>query len=599
MADRTKVGGKETQGPAGLDGLAAEATRVLPLEEDAQAGQAGLNVAPPAVAPQARSPGRSLALNTMIVSGAFVISRALGLLREAVIAGQFGTGGQASAYAVAFGIPDTLFLLIIGGAVGSAFIPVFTELIGKGKEEQAWRLASTLINASVVLLSLGAIAMSFAAPALVATVIAPGNEVDQGLVVELTRILLLSPLLMGLGGWAMGILNARQHFSLPAFAPIAYNLAIIFGALVFVPLFGMGIHGVAWGVVLGAALHFGVQVPGLVRAGMRYSLRLNVGDEGVKEVGKLLLPRIVGQAAFQANIVGAKSFATTVSASSVAAFNYAYLLMILPHGVFAMSLATVTFPTMAAQYAEGNLEGLRETLSRAIRVLVFLTLPSAVGMFVLRSEIVATLLQFGAFNAQSTRLVASALGYFALGLVAYSVVEVLTRAFYALHDTATPVGVAVLTVAMNLSLSGLLVFGLGWDQDGLALSLALTTTVEMVLLWLLLGRKLPGWRVSSLGLPVSVGKSALASAAMATALLLLMPALGYLLGHFLQISPNGKLGAGLLTVAGVGVGGAVYLGAAMLLRSEELGEALRVALRRRPTASDAKAQRRKGASNDS
>jgi putative peptidoglycan lipid II flippase len=518
--------------------------------------------------------GRRLALNTLIVGGAFVLSRVLGLLRDIVIAAQFGTTGQKSAYDLAFGIPDTLFLLIIGGAVGSAFIPVFTRLITNREEAKAWQLASTLINASVVLLSLGGIVMSFAAPALVAYVVAPGQKVDQTLVVDLTRVLLLSPLLMGLGGWAQGILNARQHFALPALAPVAYNLSIIFGAVALTPYFG--IYGVAWGVVIGAALHFGVQVPGLVRAGMKYSLRLDLRDTGVAEVAKLLGPRIVGQAAFQANVIGARAIATGIAASSVAAFNYAYLLMILPHGVFAMSLATVTFPTMAALYAEGNLEGVRVTLSRAVRVLLFLTLPSAAGMYALRTELVSALFQSGTFDRQSTAMVAGALGYFALGLVSYAVVEVVTRAFYALHDTRTPVAIAVATVAANLGLSALLVLAFRWDHTGLALSLAVTTTIEMVLLWVFLGRKLPGWRLANDGLLTSVAKSSLASIIMGLALTFLMPLLWQVVGN----PTEHKLAAIVLTVLGIGIGGALYAATALLLRSEEIGDAVRLVLKR-------------------
>lgn len=542
-----------------------------------QADEIGAIHAPPVAnsEPAAPSVGRRIALNTAIVGGAFVLSRVLGLLREAVIAGQFGTSGQYDAYVAAFRVPDTLFLLIVGGAVGSAFIPVFTDLLRKGGQSQAWNLASTLINASIVLLSLGGIVMALIAPTLVGTVIAPAMPPErQELVVHLTRILLLSPLFLGLGGWAMGILNARQNFALPALAPVAYNLSIIGGALFLAP--SMGIYGLAWGVVLGALLHFGLQVPGLRQAGMRYMLRLRLRDAGVSEVGKLLLPRIVGQAAFQVNIIAMSTIGSFLPEGRISALNYAYLLMMLPHGVFAMSLATVTFPTMAAQYADGNMEGVRRTLGRATRVLLFLTIPAAVGLFVLRSEIVATLFQLGAFTPESTQLVASALGYFALGLVAYAVVEVLTRGFYALHDTATPVTVSVATVLLNLGISLALVFGLGWGHEGLALSLAATTTVEMVLMWVLLGRRLPGWGLRSEGLLSSIAKSASAAIAMGVVIALMLWGLYTVLPNI----AGEKLGAALLLVVGVAVGAAVYLGVAMLLRSEETSEAVGLVRRR-------------------
>jgi putative peptidoglycan lipid II flippase len=445
--------------------------------------------------------------------------------------------------------------------------------MGRNQESEAWNLTSTLINASIVLLSLGGILMGIAAPALAGTIIAPASSLaEQAVVVDLTRILLLSPLFLGLGGWAMGILNARQHFVLPALAPIFYNLAIIAGALFLAPT--LGVYGLAWGVVVGAILHFGVQLPGLIRAGMRYSLRLNLRDPGVGEVGKLILPRIAGQAAFQVNVVAMRSISSFLAAGRLSAFNYAYLIMILPHGVFAMSLATVTFPTMAAQFAEENLDGLRTTLARAVKVLLFLTIPSAVGLFVLRKEVVVTLFQFGNFTSNSTELVASALSYFAFGLVAYAVVEVITRAFYAMHDTKTPVTVSVVTVVLNLGLAAYLALGLGMSQDGLALSLAVTTTLEMVLLWVLLGRKLPGWGLSADGILSSIIKSGIASLAMGVVLALLLPPLRGLL------PTSGKLEAIILSTAGVLMGAAVYLAVAKLLRSEELQQATGLLLRR-------------------
>ncbi|MEO6456943.1 MAG: murein biosynthesis integral membrane protein MurJ [Chloroflexia bacterium] len=559
---------------------------VQPSDEDVQATGASdapvipdeLTLSPTTQPPEIQNPkskiGNRLALNTLIVGGAFVVSRVLGLVREAVLAGQFGTGPQYDAYVAAFRVPDTLFLLIIGGAVGSAFIPVFTAHLRKGDEESAWNLASTLINASMLFLGLGGILMGLFAPHLVATLIAPAmSPSQQALVVDLTRILLLSPLFMGLGGWAMGILNARQNFTLPALAPVAYNLAIIAGALFLAPAFG--IYGLAWGVVVGALLHFGVQTPGLWRAAMRYSPRLNLRDSGVSEVSKLLLPRILGQAAFQVNIIAMTNIGSFLPVGRISALNYAYLLMMLPHGVFALSLATVTFPTMSAQYAEGDLDGLRATLARAVKVLLFLTLPSAAGLLLLRSEVVVALFQFGQFNRDSTELVASALGFFALGLVAYALVEVLTRAFYALHDTKTPVAISLITVLLNLGLSFTLVRLLGWDHNGLALSLAATTTVEMVLMWVLLGRKLPGWRLSSGSLATSIVKSAVAALIMGLFLFLFLPAL-----YNLMPDPGGKLESVLILFVGMGAGTGIFLAVARLLRSAELNEALSLLLRR-------------------
>ena len=531
--------------------------------------------------PPATSLPRKLALNTAIVGGAFVVSRVLGLLREAIVAGQFGASREYDAYVAAFGIPDTLFLLIVGGAVGSAFIPVFTRLERGGKGEAAWRLASTLINASVVVLSLAGILMALFAPTLVEWVIAPGPNVDKALVADLTRILLLSPLFMGLGGWAQGILNARNSFTLPALAPVFYNLAIIAGALFLAPIWG--IYGLAWGVVAGALLHFGLQAPGLWRAGMRYSLRLNPGDEGAKEVGKLLLPRLIGQAAFQANIIAVRAIGSFLPIGRISALNYAFILMMLPHGIFALSLATTIFPTMSAQYADGDLEGVRHTLQRAVRVLLFLTLPAAVGLIILRSEIVSAIFELGEFGPSDRALVANALLPFALGLVAYAVVELLTRGFYALHDTATPVAVSVATVLLNVGLCMALIWWFGLGHEALAGSLAFTTTVEMVLMWVYLGRKLPGWNLRMNGFLPSVLKSGAAAFLMGATLFFTLP----ILHALLPAARSAKLESVLVAALGIGIGAALYIFFARLLGVEELRAATSLVLRRfqkRPTS---------------
>lgn len=584
----------QSGGEAKPDPKATRVLPIVPLDEDTQmmpvsdvsatvatAGTAvdieglgeGIDVAVPS---SQGGVGRRLAISTAIVAGAFILSRFLGLVREAVILGQFGvSSGDIDSYIRAFRLPDALFLLIIGGAVGSAFIPVFSALFSKGKETEAWHLASTLINASVVLLSLGSIILGLLAPAFVGTILHPnGTAAQQSLVVDLTRIMMLSPLFLGLGGWAMGILNARQQFTLPALAPVFYNIAIIAAALFLAPVFG--VYGLAWGVVAGALLHFGVQLPGLMRAGMRYSLRINLRDEGAGQVGKLILPRIVGQAAFQVNVIAMTAIASSMATGSLTAFNSGYVIMMLPHGVFALSLATVTFPTMAALFGEGKLEEMRVTLSRAVRVLIFLTIPASVGMFALREQLVATLFQIQKFDANATRLVASALSYFALGLVAYAVVEIVTRAFYALHDTRTPVIVAVVTVVLNIALAAFLALGLNMNQDGLALSLAATTTLEMLLLWFYLGRKLPGWGLRSDGMFASISKSVISAFVMGAVLLLVMP----VLGNLLPLSSGDKLEAIVLLGAGIAIGTVTYFVTATLLRSEEVSQAISMIRRR-------------------
>ncbi len=535
--------------------------------------------APPAGAGQGT--GRRLAGAAALVAVAFALSRVLGMVRNIVIAAQFPPNLhdiRPDAYAAAFNIPDTLFLLIIGGAVGSAFIPVFTGLIEQQKAAAAWRLASTLINASVVLLALGGIVLALLAPQLVGGLLAPKFPPDkQALTVDLTRIMLLSPLFLGLGGWAQGILNARQQFTLPAFAPIMYNLAIILGALLLAPIWG--IYGVAFGVVIGAGLHFLVQVPGLIRVGMHYQpFHLDQRDEGVGQVVRLMGPRILGQAAFQLNALALTNVASYLpNDGALAAFNYAYVLMMLPHGIFAMSLATVLFPTMTAQVSRGDLAAMRTTLAGGLRTLLFLTLPTAVLLGLLRHEVVSLLFQSSHFTADAVDRVAAPLGWFAWGLLAYVLVELITRGFYALHDTRTPVIVSVVTVVANIILSQTLIRGLRLDQSGMAISLSLTTTGELIALVVFLRRRLPGLfdRAFVRGAGVSVA----GAAAMA---LVLVPVVPWLAANIHPAADviSIKVAAGLILAAGGMVGLGLYLAVARLLRAEELGEAIRL-LRRR------------------
>lgn len=517
--------------------------------------------------------GRAVARNTVIVMVAFVLSRVLGLVRDIIIAHVFGTSDQLGLYYAAFRIPDTIFLLTIGGVVGSAFIPVFSALRQQGRLEASWLLSSTLINSSMIIIALAGLLAAWFAPALVGHVIAPALTLpQQEKTVELTRIVLLSPLFLGLGGWAQGILNAENRFALSAFAPIFYNLGIILGALLLTPF--IGINGLAWGVIVGSFFHFTSQIPGLARVGMQYSLRLNLRDPGVGEVARLIGPRLIGQFAFQANFIIITALATIIGASAVAAINYAYGLLMLPFGVFALSLSTVIFPTLTAQYARGNIGQLSSTLWSGVRTLIFISAACAGGLLALRYQIIALLYQHGDFTAQSTELVAAPLLWFSLGLISYSVVEVLTRTFYAMHDTRTPVVVAVCTVLLNGLFAVLLLGPLG--HGGLALSLAASTTCELALLLYFLRRRLASVP-SEAGEERATLQSALKSIAAAVLMTIVLLGLNALLGNW----GAGNLITQALRVAfSIALGGAVYLSAAWLLGSREISTAMKLVRRR-------------------
>ena len=457
------------------------------------AGEPTLPLVPAAHAPTERrravrtSSPAGLTQSAAIVSLAFVASRVLGLLREVLFAGRFGTGGEASAYAAAFKVPDLLFLVIMAGSFGAAFIPVYAGFLQRGDDERAWALATAVLNAAALAILVLAAATFVLAGPIVRYLVAPGlSPLYQDLTVDLMRLLLLSPILLGLGIAAKGILEAQNAFALPALAPLVYNAAIIGALLVLVPPFG--ITGLSVGVVIGAGLHFAIQLPGLIRSGLRWRPRLDLHTAGLSDVWRLLVPRVVGQAAFQINFVIVTAFASREGDAGIIALNYAWQLMMLPHGVLALSVSTVIFPTMARLWSEGRADALSQTFERGLRPLLYLTIPAAIGLFAFRVGIVSVIYGWGAFDAASARAVAPPLAWFALGLVFYALVEVLTRTFYAMQDTRTPVIAGVAIIVLNVALCAALVGPLG--LAGLALSLSLSTAVEATILAVVLVRRL-------------------------------------------------------------------------------------------------------------
>lgn len=425
--------------------------------------------------------------NAAIVGLAFIASRLLGLVREVLVAREFGAGPVLDAYVAAFRIPDLLFLVIMSGSFGAAFIPVFAGYLARDREDLAWQLASAVLNiAAIATLVLAGLTFVLADP-LAKHVLLRGSEPEyQRLCADLMRILLLSPILLGFGIAAKGILEAEDRFTLPALAPLLYNLAIVVSAAFIAP--SRGIKGLAVGVVAGAFLHAAIQIPGLIRAGMRYVPTVRRDTPGLARVGKLLLPRVIGQAAFQVNFIVVTLFASEAGSGHLSAFNYAWQLLMLPHGVIAISISTVVFPSLARLYEQGDLAGFRHTFARAIRPLLFLSFPAAVGLFAFRKSIVQVILEHGVFDQEAVRLTADALAFFAAGLIAYAVVEVLTRVFYGMNDTRTPVIAGVVTIGLNIVLCAVLVGP--YESAGLALSLSLTTAIEGLVLLVVLIRRL-------------------------------------------------------------------------------------------------------------
>jgi putative peptidoglycan lipid II flippase len=506
---------------------------------------------------------RGLAGAALVVMIFFVLSRVMGLVREGVIAAQFGVGAELDAYLAAFRLPDLLFQLVAGGALGSAFIPTFAGYWTKGDQAGAWLLFSRVLNLVTLLLTgLAAVAALLTEP-LVRQVIAPGFPPEQQLLTaSLMRWLLISTVIFGASGLVMGALNAVQHFLLPAAAPVLYNLAIIAGAWWLAPR--LGIYGLVAGAVLGALAHLLVQTPALWWVGARYTASWQWRDAGVREVARLMGPRALGLFLVQMHFLVNTILASGLEPGSLAALNYGWLLMLLPQGIFAQSLATAAFPTLAALAAADQWIELRHTFNRTLRLTLFLTLPAAVGLIVLAEPLISLLLERGAFAADSTTRVAWALRLYAVGLAGHALVEITVRAFYALHNTWTPVLVGVAAMTLTIGLSVLWVGALGYG--GLALANSVATSIEaLVLLWLI-HRALQGFGGYMLAL--ALARQLIAAALMGGAL--------WLWGWRWAENP---------WIAGLGglvVGVLVYGGVSLLLRSDELRPALALLARRLP-----------------
>jgi putative peptidoglycan lipid II flippase len=501
-------------------------------------------------APAASS--RQIVRAATLVMTLFFFSRIAGLAREMIIGARFGTSAELDAYLAAFRVPDLLFQLVAGGALGSAFIPVFTGRLTRRDLTGAWRLFSAVTNLVLIVMTGLAVLAALAAPALVRTILAPGFSTEQQqLTVTLMRWMLASTIIFGVSGIMMGVLNSFQHFLLPALAPLLYNLSIIAGAWFLAPEFG--VYGLVLGVVVGSVLHLQAQLIGIWWFGARYVRTLGLHNPDVREVGRLMAPRVLGLAAVQLQFWINTVLASTLVAGSLSSLNYAWLLMLLPQGIVAQAVATAAFPTFAALEAKGRLDDLRRLISGTLRGVLFLTIPAAVGLLVWRVPLIRMLLERGEFTARSTEMTSAALAFYSFGLIGHSVVEIVTRAFYALHDTRTPVAVGIGAMGLNVVLSLFLMAPMA--HAGLALANTLAIMTEMVLLCWFLSRRLHGLDWGALGR--TTVRAGLAAGVMALPLLAL--------GTFGRDAPVIPLG-----LAGLAAGAVTYLIAAGLLKMPEL-----------------------------
>ena len=386
--------------------------------------------------------------NTLIVAFGYFASRVLGLVRDMFITANFGTSPEVDAYRAAFAIPDLLYLVVAGGALGTALIPVFQQRRAESGENAAWDLANAVLNVTLPLLvGCAVIGWIFAEP-IVALTTARGFAPEQrALTAQLMRILLLQPIILGIGGIAKATLEAHEQFRIPTLGSNLYNIGIIFGAAVLAPWYG--IHGVVYGVLLGALAFLLIQIPWLYRYGWQYR-RLGWSTPGVAAVARMMLPRLFGQSIWQINLTTMVAISSVFGVGAVAASGYALQVMLLPHGLIGLSIGTVLFPLLAKHVATGNRTAFARSANMAIQTVLAVTLPASIALYAGAAPVVKVLYQRGTFDAASTALTVAAVQGYALGLAGFSVAEIAVRIWFSLQNTRLPVYVGATVVALNL-----------------------------------------------------------------------------------------------------------------------------------------------------
>lgn len=517
------------------------------------------------------STGKKVAQAAGILMAAMVLSRILGYVRDMVIYARFGQNSFTDAYNAAFSIPDFLYYLLVGGALSSAFIPVFSSLIATKREKEGWIVASTIFNIIIILMLCGIAVGIIFAPVLIRLLVPGFDEANMALTVMMTRIMFIQTFFMALNGISMGILNSYNHFLWPAVGSVLYNFGIIAVGLILSPYLGdLGIVGFAVGVVVGAALNFAVQLPALIRLGLRYHLVIDLKHPEVKKIGALILPVLIGLSVTHFNLFVNQNLGSTLPEGMISALRAAQRIMQLPIGVFAIAIAVAMFPTLTAHAARNERQDFKQTMSLGVRTIIFITVPSAIGLIALRTPVIRLLFQQGLFTPEDTEATAYALLFYCIGLFAYSAIQLLNRAFYALQDTRTPVTVGIFTILINIALNFALIGSLA--HGGLALAYSLAGIVNMVgLLWVLRSKigSIDGWRMltsfgKTLGISAVMGVGAYYTAAWLETVL----NLGTKTGQVLQVA------------AAISVGVVIFIALALLLKMEESELAKKLFLRR-------------------
>jgi putative peptidoglycan lipid II flippase len=492
-----------------------------------------------------------------IIALTALISRLLGFARDWFIYTRFGESYYTDAYNVAFSVPDFIYMLLIGGALSSAFIPVFSSCLAVDREEDSWKMASVVLNYTMLaLIVLIFLAFIYAHPLLY--LLAPKLPLYyHNLAVFLTRVMFVQCFFMALNGLALGVLNSFNHFTTPALGGIIYNLGIIVVGVAFMDK--IGIVAFAYGVVVGAFLNFLVQLPALIKVGLKYYPSLDYNNEGFRQIAILTIPVLIGLSVTQFNLFVSQYLASGLAQGSITALSIAQRIMQLPLGIFAMSIAMAVFPTLTAQVARGEHEDFKRTLSLGLRGIFFVTLPSTAGLLAIGEPAIRLMFEWKSFTPAHTLSTAHALIYYSLGLFAYSALQVLNRVYYALKDTITPVTVGIATIILNIILSFLLVGPL--NHLGLALAYSLAGIFNMLLLTFILRLRLG--RIDGRRISASLGLSLFISALM----YLVVKGTIYLLLSVLSFTT--RIDELIAVVAAVLLGVLFYAGASLVLGMEE------------------------------
>ncbi|MBS0153750.1 MAG: murein biosynthesis integral membrane protein MurJ [Nitrospira sp.] len=515
----------------------------------------------PAVPPKPQDENQAVIKSAGIIGVATFSSRILGFIRDMLIARLFGATPAADAFFVAYRIPNLLRELFAEGSMSAAFIPVFTEYHTLKSKQDAWELASAAFTTLLTIVT-GIALIGIMGSAGIVWLLAPGFHDDPTrleMTAMLTRIMFPYLIFISLAALAMGVLNSLRAFAAPAFSPVFFNLFIIGCALFLAPTMPEPIIGVAIGVVAGGAAQFAMQLPGLRRRGMLFGFIFNPGHPGVRKIGRLMIPSLLGLSVTQINITVSTILGSFFVGGPTYLF-YGMRLIQFPLGIFGVALVTAILPTLSAQAARGALDELRTTLGFGLRMIIFIMLPAMVGLIVLRTPIVHLVFEHGTFTAHDTAETAFAVLCYSVGLWAFGGVRIIVSAFYSLKDTTTPVISATIAVVANILFSLVLMSRLG--AAGLALATALAAMVNGGILVAVLNRRLGGvdWY------------SVLCSASrVVIGCIPIILACWWVAGAQVWTDPGEWIAktAMLMGAVGASIGG--YLGVHALFRSEELG----------------------------